>query len=150
MSSLFILLKELKYTSWLAWIGSPLLQIYLQSSLPCIVHADCCDPKMTRFLCFSSLFVVFHFSSCVRQPRFGIAYILVFFWSPQGAVPQGKCPAHLPLSSAPLRALLHLSYWCGELRLQVQSCTTHFLTADNCKELSGVNGGTLIMQEWYR
>lgn len=36
--------------------------IYLQSSLSCVIYADRCDLKMTRFLCLSSPFVVFDFT----------------------------------------------------------------------------------------
>lgn len=43
--------------------------------------------------------------------------------SPQRAVPQVQCPAHLPLPSAPLWALLHLPHRCGELYLVDYSLT---------------------------
>lgn len=52
--------------------------------------------------------------------------------SPQRAVPQVQRPAHLPLSAAPLWALLHLPHWCGELKRVVHCCTTHCWQG-NCK-----------------
>lgn len=64
---------------------------------------------------------------CLRLPavRSLIVSSSCLVLSPQRAVPQVQRPAHLPLSSAPLRAFLHLPHWCGKSELVGRRCTMH-------------------------
>lgn len=106
-----------------------------QHGFPPCLTADPCDkprgisyspsPAVSSglFLCLSSPNVL-HSLPCKLMVVSGVCF-------PQRAVPQVQRPAHLPLSSAPLRALLHLPHRRGESNRTVPCCTTHCWRAKN-------------------
>lgn len=105
-------------------------------------------PLQSHLCTFSSLSFAFPLpvSTTLNHSFCLIVTSLCLVLSPQRAVSEVQCPAHLPLSSAPFWAFLHLSHWCGELDLMLHCCTTHYWQS-NCKEFSDYTTKALIKAE---